>query len=378
MILCSEDTAIMAHRGSYKTTCAAFAIAFLMLLQPNSTHLFVRKTFESAKEFARLIFNILNSDTAKIIAKDLWNVNLAFEYSTASTMQLNLCTRRDGTPQFKVCGINSNVTGQHFDRIHCDDISDIRDRTSQAIRENTKRFYQELRNVVNRGGIILNTMTPWHKDDASSLLTNIQKHDCYSTSMISNAELTKLKNSMSASLFSANYELKFIPDTDLIFANFNYVDKNITELNNVYWHIDAAYGGNDTTALTLFAPAGNGRLFGYGRIFDGNIIDIKPRITSFLKTLKLRCGFVENNADKGTVYREFANDGLYMKHYHESDNKHAKISTHGVLAFKKIDWLTSTDDKYIEQIAEYNAFATRDDAPDSMASLYRIIGNEII
>ena len=54
-------------------------------------------------------------------------------------------------------------------------------RLSQAERERTKLAYMELQNIKNRGGRFINTGTPWHKDDAFSIMPKPKRFDCYST-----------------------------------------------------------------------------------------------------------------------------------------------------------------------------------------------------
>ena len=46
MMFSKDDETLLAHRGSYKTTCLSIAIALLMLLKPNMTIIFLRKIFK--------------------------------------------------------------------------------------------------------------------------------------------------------------------------------------------------------------------------------------------------------------------------------------------------------------------------------------------
>lgn len=39
-----DDETLLAHRGSYKTTCVSFALALIIVLKPNKTTIFIRKT----------------------------------------------------------------------------------------------------------------------------------------------------------------------------------------------------------------------------------------------------------------------------------------------------------------------------------------------
>ena len=62
-------------------------------------------------------------------------------------------------------------------------IVNMKDRKSKAERERTKLVYQELINIRNPGGRIINTGTPWHKEDAFCLMPAAEKYDCYHTAV---------------------------------------------------------------------------------------------------------------------------------------------------------------------------------------------------
>ena len=50
MINGTEDYTLQAHRGSYKSSCLAVAIALLMILRPNRNIIFLRKTDNDVAE----------------------------------------------------------------------------------------------------------------------------------------------------------------------------------------------------------------------------------------------------------------------------------------------------------------------------------------
>ena len=100
-----------------------------------------------------------------------------------------------------------------------EDIVNLKDRISKAERERTKTQYMELHNIKNRSGRFINTGTLWHKEDAISIMPNVRKYDGYSTGLIARDKLEELRQSMSDSLFAANYELKHIADKDAMFQN---------------------------------------------------------------------------------------------------------------------------------------------------------------
>ena len=54
-------------------------------------------------------------------------------------------------------------------------------------------------------------------------------------------------------------------------------------------------------------------------------------------------------------------------------NKHMKIVTYLKAIWKDVIFVAGTDDEYIDQICDYFEDAEHDDAPDSAASLARIL-----
>lgn len=267
-------------------------------------------------------------------------------------------------------GIGTSITGKHADIVVTDDIVNLKDRISRAEREKTKTQYMELQNIKNRRGRFINTGTPWHKEDAISLMPNVKRYDCYSTGLIARDKLEKLRSQMSDSLFAANYELKHIADKDAMFQNPQFVSDESLIYDGVA-HIDAAYDGADGTAFTIFHKLPDGRIIGFGKRWDKHVDDCLTQISLLHK--KYRAGTIENedNADKGYLKKELKDIGLPVHGYHESMNKFVKISTYLRKNWSDIYWLEDTDPEYINEILDYSEYAEHDDSPDSAASLLR-------
>ena len=70
-----------------------------------------------------------------------------------------------GSYQLLGIGLRASITGKHAYYVITDDICNLTDRISRAERERTKLQYDELQNIRNRGGRIINLGTPWHKED---------------------------------------------------------------------------------------------------------------------------------------------------------------------------------------------------------------------
>lgn len=370
-----KDQTELAHRGSYKTTCLSLFLAIHSIKRPNENVMFFRKTDTDITEVIKQTQKILNTDCMKKIVYILFGRELILTKQTDSEIHTNLCTSNKGVSQVLGLGINTSITGKHADIVVTDDIVNIKDRISRAERERTKTQYMELQNIVNRSGRFINTGTPWHKEDAISIMPNVKKHDCYSTGLISREKLEQIRSSMTDSLFAANYELKHIADKNAIFKNPVFVaDESL--IYNGACHIDASYGGNDGTAFTALKALNDGYI-GFGKRWNKHVDDCLDDIQMYHN--KLRCGtvYLERNADKGYLEKEIKQLGLPCSSYHESTNKYVKISTYLKQAWPKIQWLEGTDPDYINEILDYTEFAEHDDSPDSAASLIRKLKTRI-
>ena len=65
MVLGEGDKTLQAHRNSYKTTCVSIALAEIILLFPNLTTLFMRKTNTDVKEIIKQKAKILHHDVTQ-------------------------------------------------------------------------------------------------------------------------------------------------------------------------------------------------------------------------------------------------------------------------------------------------------------------------
>lgn len=374
MLKGKEDKTLQAHRGSYKTTCVSIALTLIIILLPKLRTLFIRKTDDDIKEVISQVTKMLESQQVRYFVKVIYNVELKLTKATANEISTNLSTDIKGTSQLVGMGIGSSLTGKHFDRIFTDDIVNLQDRVSRAERDRTKSVYQELHNIKNRGGRIYNTGTPWHKDDCFTLMPAPEKYDCYNTGLISKEQLEEIRSRMTASLFSANYELKHIAAEDVIFTNPQKgADAVLAEQGRC--HVDAAYGGEDYTAFTIVRKSG-GKIYVYGRLWHKHIDDVKDEIKRLVGQFNGGKLYCENNGDKGYLGKELRAKGLSVAVYHEDMNKHIKITSYLKAVWKDVVFVQGTDEAYIDQICDYNENAEHDDAPDSLASLVRKLWNK--
>ncbi len=374
MITGEEDYTLQAHRGSYKSSCLAVAISMLMIFQPKRNIIFLRKTDSDVSEMMGMVSKILSGKVMRYIVKMIYQQEMQIIGESMNHLSTNLWTSPMGAPQLQGLGIRASITGKHAWYVITDDICNKDDRESRAERERTKRQYEELQNIRNKGGRIINLGTPWHKEDVFSLMPNLHRYDCYETELISKEQLEQLRQSMEPSLFAANYELKHIASTEVIFDSAPRFTDDLSLLRNGVSHVDCAYGGGDYTAFTCGKRDWDQNIiYLYGRIWHcavDEVMDVIADETKRLVCMPLHC---EKNADKGFVSDEFMNRKVYSTTYHESEHKFVKITTWLKKWWPRIVFLEGTDREYIDQILDYTRYADHDDAPDSAACVCRIL-----
>lgn len=371
MVWGKGDKTLQSHRGSYKTTCDSIALSEIIILLPRFRTMFMRKTDNDVKEIIKQVQKILSDPHTLYLVQVIYGINLKMQTQSVTEVNTNLSTDVRGTSQLLGIGLGGSITGKHYDRIFTDDIVNIKDRTSRAERERTKLAYQELQNIKNKGGRIFNTGTPWHKDDAFSIMPKPKRFDCYSTGIYTPEEIQEKKDSMLPSLFAANYELRHIASEDVIFTEPQKgADPAIVEQGIM--HLDSAFYGEDYTAWSIMKYV-DGNYYLYGRMKRKHVEDCYDLIKEDYD--KFMCGklYNESNADKGMVGKELRKKEIRVSLYHENMNKHMKIVTYLKAIWKDVIFVAGTDDEYIDQICDYFEDAEHDDAPDSAASLARIL-----
>ena len=147
----SNDFTLQAHRGSYKSTCLNIAMALFIVLFPNLTMIFTRKTDMDIREAITTVSTLLNTQLFQELSQALWGKEIILNRSTTQEINTNLKLSPGGASQLTGFGIKGSMTGKHADIIITDDIVNLQDRISPADRERTKLAYRELQNIKNRG-----------------------------------------------------------------------------------------------------------------------------------------------------------------------------------------------------------------------------------
>lgn len=337
----------------------------------------MRKTDGDIKEVIKQVQKILLDPHTQYFVQSIYGVNLRLVVSSATEISTNLTNDKKGTAQLVGVGTGASLTGKHFDRIFTDDIVNVQDRISKAERDRTKIIYQELQNIKNRGGRIFNTGTPWHAEDAFSIMPSPEKYDCYHPEIrkiIPEQDLEDIRSKMIRSLFAANYELRFVASEDVIFTNPQTGgDPAMVEQGDC--HIDAAYGGEDYTAFTIYKKK-NGKYYLFGKLWHKHVDDCLDEICAFREQFNAGRIYCEDNADKGYLKKDLIRRGERAVPYHEKQNKFIKITSYLKSVWKDVIFIEGTDQEYIDQICDYNENAEHDDAPDSAASAIRRVWNQ--
>lgn len=376
MISGTDDMTLLAHRGSYKTTCLSVALAIIISSDPARNLIFMRKSEDAVKEIIQQVHKIIVSEpfrylTAKAYGEEYGPVTLRQASSTSITTDVYAAAK--GAAQLLGIGTSGAITGKHADVVITDDIVTLEDRTSKAERDRIVRVYDELQNIRNRGGRIINTGTPWHPEDAiSRRMPNAQRFDCYTTGLLTEDKIRELRQSMAPSLFAANYELKHIAAENALFATTPGSTADPVMLYDGIAHVDAAYEGEDYTAFTCGRRVGD-TIYLYGRMWRSHVDTVMDAVLADCERLRCAPIYCETNGDKGYLARELKARGMVVRAYPEKMNKYLKISTFLRKWWGNVVFLDGTDPAYIAQIMDYNEQAEHDDAPDSAACVCRAL-----
>ena len=372
MVFGTGDYTLQAHRGSFKSSSLAVAISLMLVLYPKRNIIFLRKADNDVAEMLMMVSKILRTGIMHDIAGAMYYVDLEIEGEALDHLSTNLWNSPMGAPQLLGIGLKSSITGKHAYYVITDDICNISDRISRAERERTKLQYDELQNIRNRGGRIINLGTPWHKEDVFCKMPNIHRYDCYSTGLLSSEKIRELRASMAPALFAANYELTHIASGDAIFETAPEFMENEELLWDGISHVDPAYGGGDYTAFTC-GSLRDGKVYLYGRIWKKHVDRCLEEIVEHAMRLRCLPCYCEENGDKGFLVKELRKRDFYAKGYTESQNKFIKITTYLRKYWDRMQFLEGTDAEYVRQILDYNEQAEHDDAPDSAACVCRFL-----
>ena len=369
-----KSVSLMAHRGSYKSTAIAqIGPLWYLLFNPEARIAIVRKTFTDA------------ADTVATIAKffEVPEIREMFRYAHGEYPEFR--TRKEGilsmsfkklaTPEGSIngFGLSSAFVGRHFDIIICDDISTLDDRLFKSKREYTKMIWMELStNIIDRGKPCNYIGTPWHKDGVESIIPAPLTFSIDECNLMSEEEIEFARSQTTASLFAANYLLKFMSDDDSPFKDPIMGEWKTSGIEGVYAHVDAAYGGSDYTALTIMARRNDGKLQVYGRLYKESIVDCLDWIVETCERMKVRKIFCEKQSDRGWTGSMLRKKGMMVAEYDENTKKDHKIVTYIGEVWPLLVFGEDTDPQYLSQLEDWcPETKNHDDAADGLSCLIR-------
>ena len=367
-----STTVLQGHRGSMKTTALVVGIVRNLIFRPNETMSITRKSFTDAQKIVSEVKQHFERDELREL------FHLCGVKSPKGAIwkddAINVATKQRVTKErnLECYGIGTAITGAHFDKMLLDDIVTIEDRISKVKREATKNAYYEYINVAKTTatGTISVSGTPWHRNDAYEVMPPAKKYSIYdiTPAILTPDQIAEIKRTQPASLFAANYELKHIADEQKLFGEPKYCQWDVSR--KAVGLCDPAYGGEDSTAVTLMYRDGE-KIIVRGWLRKQNIAELYEWVVGKMYEYNAAPLMLETNGDKGYALRDFQKIFPATNGYEERMNKHVKIITFIKKHWSNIYFADDCDPQYMEQIVDYDENAPHDDAPDSLASLIR-------
>lgn len=367
-----DHTSLQAHRGAYKTTAITeIGSIYWLLFHPDDRIAIIRKPYTEAAKTLGTIKQYFQQDAIRALFTYAHGTPPKFIRKADNTLQFSFKRTITKEGSIDAYGVDGNITGNHYDKIDCDDIITLKDRISRAERARTLLGIQEiLTNIIDPGKQCLFVGTPWHRDDGWSACPPAMKYDVDATRILSADEIIQKRKTTSPVLFNINYMLNHTADDDAVFTDPAYQAWDYAT-KQPYAHIDAKFDGDCTGALTFMGERPDGKKGGVGFTFEDNVVSQIQWIKKKYQSYRARGIFVETNPDKGYTADLLAGAGMNVIRYHEDMNKDIKIQTFLKDEWNNILWAPETDDSYMVQITDYREGEKPNDAPDSASSLLR-------
>ena len=372
-----QHRSLQGHRGSYKTTAITIiGSIYWMLFHPEDRIGIIRKNFTDASKCLKNISEIMKrEEIQRIFEFAHGGVVPKARKDRAELLEFNFKNAITPEGNINAYGLKSLPTGTHLDVVLLDDFVTIDDKISRAEREKSKIMLEEIvNNILDPNKLAGFVGTPWHREDAWTLCPDPKKYDVYSTGILSKEQIAEKRRTTTNVTFAANYELEHVAHEDAMFQNPSVNHRWDNRYRKGIGHIDKAYFGADTIALTFAEKKKDGRYQVLGKVFRGNIKDHVEEIRKLHKKYQIGTVYSEDNDDKGFASDLLRKAGIPMSTYHENMNKHVKIQTHLLENgfWHLIDFDVETDKEYLTQVCDYIEGSEPDDAPDSLSCIGRI------
>lgn len=373
------ERVLMAHRGSYKTTCISeVGVIWYLMFHPDATIVVIRKSYTDAASIVRNIANMMMIPEVYDLLAFVWGQKWKFTVRREGKIELSVKKSHTKELSVEAMGVDSNITGQHFTFGISDDVVTLKDRISEAEREKTKFIIQEYRtNILNPGCHMVHIGTPWHKKDLFSILPPAVKFPYDATNLLSAEEINLKKTQTTPALFAINYKLEYEDDEQMPFSD-PYIGKwHSDKVQMVRAQLDAAFDGEHYCALTIMGKLPDKKYNAVGFVFAGNVRDWIPNVARILAKYNCNKLYIEDNADREYTalamkkHPTIQQNHIWIESYHEKMNKDTKIATYLGEIWKDIEWAEETEDEYLEMCVDWRPGMEPDDPPDSASSLIR-------
>jgi hypothetical protein len=270
-----------------------------MLFHPNDRIAIIRKNFKAAAEVVRAISTAMEREEIKALFKVAYGVKPKAKIARDGRLEYSF--KNTVTPEGNITalGIDSGITGLHFDKIICDDVITIKDRISRAERERTVEMVREIAtNIIEPGKGSAWIGTPWHREDAWKVIwgfCDIAKYPLSKYNFIGEEEAEKKRVSTTPFLYKVNYELALTGDESALFSEPFYTHGWDYAVKGAMAQLDAAFDGDHYCALTIAAPLPkregekDTRYQIIGFTYPGNVKDWIPEIVRLCRKYYAGC-----------------------------------------------------------------------------------------
>lgn len=166
-----KNKCVLMPRGHLKSTLCTQCHTLWEMIRDPSLRSLVRCGSQSlSKEFVGAIkYHFEGNDLFRSLYGDLGPHETIWR---ADEIQLNAKTRRGKESSLSALGMNSEVTGKHYDRIKLDDPVVEKNSRTPELREQIKSRIKRLEFVRDPGSYITDIGTIWAADDAHSIYTD--------------------------------------------------------------------------------------------------------------------------------------------------------------------------------------------------------------
>ena len=405
---------IMAARGSGKSTLITVSYSLWRLINDNNIRiLIVSATEKLSKKFLyqikyiiennELFIRIFGNIMPKAVQNKKWDTTEIRVEGKTKYRESNI----------KCCGITKPPTGDHVDLFIGDDIVNLDDTTSTALREDKKIKFREIcSNILSPNGTAILVGTTWHYDDMHQEI--LAKNKLYIEELqwdmkislakvdgklvfpelVSEKKLQQARIELGYIMYRMQYYLEITPENTLFsIKNLTYYDYEYYENNKkdfiIGIGIDLAEKTKDINDYTAIIVLGYHRKIKnkfyvldewVERLTPTKYIDVIIQYYQKWKPNKL---VIENN-NFGNVLismlKEKAikmNINLPLVSFRNTKNKDVRIRRleplmhkfNGTIAIPK-EIFGQICPKLIDQLIKYDGKSGFDDAPDSLELIY--------